>query len=239
MTLLLSMILAASVSAKPQSGAAAAAAPAQGAQASSGAPPRDLVFEVPNAITEVKVPGRMEALGVPVQLKAVMSKDSPEALSSYFRETFGRAGLALPPPDVLANPGVPYVVGYDPQTRISYVVLLQQNPDGTTTVLLGKSYVAQRRDPALAGAIAPVFPGGKDIIYSNVEAGQSMSYTASAKADEVRAFYQDVLKKDGYAVVEPGVFEGAGRRLRIQTSERKGGTTHVLVMSQSSQGEPP
>jgi hypothetical protein len=233
MTLALAVILALASSPKVPKG------PDDPAHAQPSRIQRDLVFEVPEAFEEAKVPGDLEAIGIPVQLRAYRSSATAGELLDYFVRAFSKAQLFVLPPKAAPDNGWgPTLVGYDPDTRISYTVMFQANKDLTTTVILGKARLAEQRDTSKDQAIAPVFPGSADFIQTRNEAVDTMSYTAPASPEELRRFYAGALTRAGFRQLEPEVYSNQRESLTLRISDPEGKNTHARVLLVRQQHPP-
>jgi hypothetical protein len=192
---------------------------------------RPRLWEVPRAIQAIDVPGRTEALGMPVSIHAVRSQEKVEALEQHFRRQFQEAGLYLPPPQHL----VPItrdvqVTGLDPDTYIAYTVFLQPNPDGTTTVILTEAFLAERRREQGSG-FAPMMPGARSPLRSRTEGTEVLQYAVKASLEEVHQFHARALvTQGGYREVEPGVFQRGADVLRVSTQPLDNGEVSVVLL---------
>jgi hypothetical protein len=187
-------------------------------------------FQVPRAVSEVQVPDSLQAVGMPVHLRAVKSSEKLGVLVDYFRREFEKADLFVPEAEEVSSFGLPHLTAFDPEARISYSVFFQLNRDETVTVILGEAHLAERRADTAAD-FAPLFPGASSVLRSNVEAARSVSYDAPASPDEVVAFYRETLGSAGYEQVEPGVFFKHGSRLQL-TVRRERSRTRVFLFQQ-------
>lgn len=209
-----------------------------GAPARAGEPLR---WDVPRVIASVPVSGEMSALGVPLRVSAVRSEERVEALFDHFLALFKRAELFIPPRGgQFQIPGGLQLTGLDPIRRISYTVIFQPNPDGTTTVILGEADLYRRQDPG-APRDVPIFPGGSDVLTVDAEGGgKTVTYRVRAAPAEVSAFYREVLKKAGYAEGEDGTFARRGEEIRVLAqSGHEAGSLFVFVMKTSPTQLPP
>lgn len=196
----------------------------------AAAPFRADAVEVPGALEQLRIPESLRALGVPVTLRAVRSKEKPDALIQHFGQLFEKAGLFVPADGELHSAGdLIQVTGFDVVHRNSVSVLLQPNPDGTTTVILGEAYLHAGKKDAPQPGFAPVFPGAVGLIQSRLETGQSLAYGAKATPDELTAFYRETLGAGGFRETAPLVFEAKGARVRVWLKPR-GEETGVVVI---------
>ncbi len=192
-------------------------------------------FDVPGAIAEVEIPGRMEALGTPVRVRAVKSTEPLPTLMSHFLREFRRAGLFIPPRESLSGPPRSgFLVGYDVRTRIGYTVFFQQNDDGTITVIQGEGHVGERTLAKQPTDFAPLFPGAHDVLRSEIEGSRTISYVSDESAAEVAAFYEAVLPKEGFELLEPGLFQRGPTQLRVFVRRTGEKGAYVLLTTQGS-----
>jgi hypothetical protein len=202
---------------------------AAGADAGTQGPRVSADFlEVPRAISRTEVPKGLKALGVPVQLSAVLSRESVPNLELHFRDAFRRAGLFVPAKREIDDVGpLPQVTGLDVENQTSYSVLFQANRDGTTTVIVGKAALHAAQEPE--APFAPVFPGGTAPLVADLEAGKSLTYSTPAPAAEVLAFYKDTLQRSGFQPAGDNAWARGPVALQIWATPRETGTAVVVV----------
>ncbi|MFL5321937.1 MAG: hypothetical protein ACJ790_19910 [Myxococcaceae bacterium] len=217
-------------------GKSPAKAPDAGVHVDAGTPKRpppsltSLSMDVPGAIETIEVPEAMDALGMPVKLKAVRSKQKMPELIEYFRRKFVLSGLYVPSDDQMDNPGpLPQVTGLDPDRGISYSVIFQPNQDGTTTAIMGAA-ILHARQPETAEATVPLYPGSSNVLTSSAEGSRTITYSVKASSDRVMAFYRDALGKTGYREPDPARFEKEGSGVQVWTYPGEEGLTRVVVM---------
>jgi hypothetical protein len=200
------------------------------ARADPPARPVPRVWAVPKPLEVVEVPGRTEALGLPVSIHAVRSAEKVEALESHFRRQFQEAGLFLPPPgQVVPMSNEAQVTGLDPDTYIAYTVFFQPNPDGTTTVILTEAFLAERnRQPK--DAFAPVMPGARAVLQTHTEGSSVLQYSVKASREAVLKFHTQALTSAGYREVSPGVFKRGAEVLRVTPQPSEDGEVVVVVV---------
>jgi hypothetical protein len=200
--------------------------------------PRRLHFEVPHAVAQAEVPELLRALGVPVRLRAVRSSAKPEELMRHFAQAMDKAGLFIAP-STFALPGnMPHLTGLDVDNGVSYSVLLQPNLDGTTTVILGEAYLHARREESHSD-LAPVYPGATGVLHASQESARTLAYSVRAPAEQVSAFYQKAFAAEGLQEVEPGIFSGPKRTVRVWVRSKPGGQTSVFLLVYPSTSAPP
>jgi hypothetical protein len=208
------------------------AAPPAGAQAP---PPRDpLQWEVPGQVSVIEVPAKMDVAGIPVRFRVVISKDKVDFLFKHFAKAFHEAGFYLPPPPRKMS-GPPRLTALDPRTLTSFTVIFQPQPGGKTEVIVGEARLKDRQ-PA-APPMVPVYPGGKDVLQSNLEGGRTLGYQVEARQEEVKAWYQKELTRLGYKEEEPLLFRRPEKELRLAVTPQPGGV-HVFLFLREA-GEPP
>ncbi|MFL5344457.1 MAG: hypothetical protein ACJ8AT_06675 [Hyalangium sp.] len=200
------------------------------AAAEPPARPTSRVWAVPKPLEVVDVPGRTEALGLPVSIHAVRSAEKVEALESHFRRQFQEAGLYLPPPGhVVPLTSEAQVTGLDPDTYIAYTVFFQPNPDGTTTVILTEAFLAER-NRGQKDAFAPVMPGARAVLQTHTEGSSVLQYSVKASREAVLKFHAQTLGSAGYREVDPGVFKRGVDVLRVTTQPSEDGEVVVVVV---------
>ena len=178
--------------------------------------PKPRVWDVPRPLEAIDVPGRTEAMGMPVSIHAVRSAESVEALEAHFRRRFQEAGLFLPPRQhVEPISREVQVTGLDPDTFIAYTVFLQKNPDATTTVVLTEAFLGEQRRQAPEDAFVPLMPGARGVFQSRTESTATVQYSVKASREDARSFHSRSLGGAGYRELEPGVFQRGADVLRV------------------------
>jgi len=201
--------------------------------------PRRFVWDVPERLDEVEVPGEMKSDGIPVRLAAVRSKLKLDALMRHIYLKYLEAGLYVPKAEnQLKSPQVPMLTALDPDTYVSYTAVFQPNPDGTTTVVLGEAHLDERQDPSARGNFAPIFPGAEALIHSEMEGMRSLTFTAKATGDEVKRFYRETFGKAGAREVAPDTFQTGRRQLRVATHAIDGGKQVVSITERLALEDP-
>ncbi|MBZ4419658.1 hypothetical protein [Myxococcus sp. RHSTA-1-4] len=187
------------------------------------------VWDVPKVVDIVDVPGVMLADGVPVRLKAVRSKEKPEPLLQHIVDRWEAWGLFIPPvehqPQTLREA---QITALDPERLITYTVIFQPNPDGTTTLYLGEANMSQ--PPQAVSSVAPVFAGAEGVMTSELEVVRSVNYTVRAKEAEVEAFYRAELGKAGFKEVEPRRFRSGHEEMELVIRSVQPGQLSVAVL---------
>lgn len=197
----------------------------------AAARPRPRVWEVPRALEVIDVPGRTEALGMPVSIHAVRSAESVQVLEAHLRRQFQEAGLFLPPRQhVEPISSEVQLTGLDPDSFIAYTVFLQPNPDGTTTVLLTEAFLEERRRQAPEDSFVPLMPGARGVLHSRTESTAVVQYSVKARQEEARSFHVRTLTDAGYREVEPGVFQRGAEVLRVSVRPLDGDEVVVVVV---------
>ncbi|WP_224241107.1 hypothetical protein [Hyalangium gracile] len=186
-------------------------------------------WDVPRTVGVVDVPGEMKAGGIPVKLRAVRSTEKPQVLLQHIVRRFEAWGFYIPPIETQAQPfREPQITALDLERLISYTAIFQPNPDGTTTVYLGEANLSQ--PPAKLSPIAPVYPGARDVLSTDVEVARSLSYAVAATPEQVQDFYRAELSQQGYAETEPQVYRLGADELQVMVRAPKPGQSAVVVL---------
>lgn len=178
-------------------------------------------WKVPGLLAWVDSDGPMMANGVPVLIQLARSSRPVEELGPYFVRHFEQSGLFVPPAnEQVAFTREPQLTALDPTRMVSYTVILQANPDKTTSVILGTANVGAWkpvRGSELLGW-APMMPGGEHLLRTDAEGQSSAAYDVDATPDKVRAFYKDALTKAGYTALpnEEGNYRRGAELIRVR-----------------------
>jgi hypothetical protein len=193
--------------------------PSKDAQPASRPPFR---WDVPGLIAWVESPGMQISDGVPLNLQMARSKLSVETLLQHFADAFQKAGFFIPPGEEQVRAfQEPQLTALDPEKLIAYTVIFQENPDDTVTLILGTSSLSQYKPGnAMALLWAPLPPGAKQLMNTQMEAGQSAAFTVASSKEQVMAFYSDAMKGAGFEQEEPGVFRRGGEVITIYTQQQ-------------------
>jgi hypothetical protein len=193
-------------------------------------------WDVPRVVESVDVPGVMRADGIPVKLRSVRSAEKPEIIVQHLVRRFEAAGFYIPPDrhrtQRLAEP---QLTALDTDRLISYTFILQPNPDGTTTVVLGEANLALARKEQ--STFVPVFPGGTDVMQSEMEGARSLTYTVTADQGKVREFYLTELRGAGFTETSPGIWNRSGEELRVAMRPGSAGRVVVIIMRRTTTEE--
>lgn len=191
-------------------------------------------WDVPKVVGVVDVPGEMKADGVPVKIRAVRSSEKPQVILQHLVDRFEEWGFYIPPIETQAQPfREPQITALDYEHLISYTAIFQPNPDGSTTVFMGEANLSQ--PPVKPNAFAPLYPGAKDVLHTDVEAARSLTYTVAAKPEEVRAFYRKELLKKGYTETEPNLYRIGPDELQVLVNATKApGQSAVVLMQRAA-----
>jgi hypothetical protein len=191
--------------------------------------PLPFTWDVPRVLDIIPMSDVMEANGFPVKISAVLSAERPEVILQHMVNRFEQAGLYLPPvehqPQLLREP---QLTALDPMGLISYTFILQPNPKGTTTVILGETHLGARRTPD--SDVAPVMTGASAVLHSRQEAARMLAYTVGTPMEEVRAFYRKQLGGSGYQEREPGLYRKGQDELRVSIHPGEAGQTAVVII---------
>lgn len=198
---------------------------------------RPFTWDIPKVVEAVDVPGVMMANGIPVRIRAVRSSEKPEALLQHIVNRFEQWGFFLAPIETQAQPfREPQLTALDSDQRVSYTAIFQPHPDGTTTVFLGEANLSQ--PPVKQSPFAPVYPGARDLVHTDVEVARSLSYSVSAKPADVHAFYRRELGKQAYTQVEPDLYRNGAEELRVMVRASQGARSSVVVMRRAVLPDP-
>jgi hypothetical protein len=200
-----------------------------------------LRWDVPRAFMSVPVHGEQEALGVPMRLTAVRSRASVSDLFNHFLRSFEKADLFVPPREgqFMAEGGLS-ITGLDVERLVSYTVIFQPMPDGTTTVLLGEADLYRRKAPGDDGRV-PVFPGARGLLRSKMEGTDTLAYTVTAVPGEVLRFYQETLGRAGFtsSPEEPTTFVRGGHTFQVLLQRtHTAGEVSVVVLERRAVAPP-
>ena len=194
-------------------------------------------WDVPDLIEQTEVPGQVQAAGVPVKIRAAVSKRSAQELLDYYSTAFIKAGLWLPPGNrQYQGSKYPQLTAIDPATKISYSVILQPNADGSTTVIMGTADVSQYPNAAAPDDFAPLFPGAQHVTRTRSEIEQTILFSTTAKAEEVESFYAKTLAGDGYRPDKTGTLVGPKGWVRVAVQEKDGKRWVVLTHGTGTPG---
>lgn len=200
----------------------------------AGTAAKRFVWEVPQLIQRAPVEGETRALGVPVRLEAARSKMKAQDLLQFYVTAFEKAGLYIPPRQ--HQPQITTEVqlnALDVRTLTSYTVILQPNPDGTTTVFLGEAELSQRT-PSNSN-FPPVMPGATSPLRVQSEGSEVITYSVAAKPEEILGFYRAQLSPVGYSEVEPGRFKSEHAELRVDVRPGGQGQSVLLLLRSTAE----
>jgi hypothetical protein len=189
-------------------------------------------WDVPKVVEEIEVPGIMRADGIPVKLRSVKSTERPEVILQHMVDRFQAWGFYIPRKRTqwLREP---QLTALDTDRLISYTFIIQTNPDGTTTVVLGEANL--REKTAKMSPIAPVYPGAKEVVTSDLEVARSVTYLLSGQASpDVEGFYRRELTQLGYTQLEPGIYRKGTEELMVTVRPAKGNQLSVVVLSRTA-----
>ncbi|MBI3184495.1 MAG: hypothetical protein HYZ28_20355 [Myxococcales bacterium] len=197
-------------------------------------PPR-YAWDIPDIVSTVEVPGVQMADGIPVRFHAVVTKWKLDDIARHITRSFAAAKLYIPPPQHQLDVGerVAQLTALDWESGTSYTAILQPNPDGSTTVIMGQAYLSQKAAPP--PDFAPIFPGATGVVRTNVESMRAITYAAKASEKDVFDFYRAVMGKAGYQEESPGAFRRGSELIAVQAkSGEKKGELSVLVTSRAA-----
>lgn len=194
-------------------------------------------WDVPKVIETVEVPGIMKSDGVPVKLRSVKSAERPEIILQHMVKRFDDWGFYIPPTRTQWLKES-QLTALDTEQMISYTFIIQPNPDGSTTVVLGEANLGQWQSQVMPAPspIAPVFPEATDVVNSDLEVARTVSYLvpAAKSTPDVQGFYRKVLKEDGYTEVEPNTYRKGNEELLVTVQPAKGAQLSVMVIRRTT-----
>jgi hypothetical protein len=83
--------------------------------------------------------------------------------------------------------------------------------------------------------IAPVYPGAKEVVTSDLEVARSVTYLLSGQASpDVEGFYRRELTQLGYTQLEPGIYRKGTEELMVTVRPAKGNQLSVVVLSRTA-----
>ncbi|MFY0583247.1 hypothetical protein ACN28S_61165 [Cystobacter fuscus] len=226
MLLVLTWLLAAGPTSPPPAPATAGApsapsgTPATGLPSAPSSTPVPLRWDVPGLLAWVDTDGPIAANGIPVLIQLARSSRSVDDLASHFVRFFEKAGLFVAPLEKQAAiTREPQLTALDPKQMLSYTVILQANPDKTTSVILGTANVGawkpQKQSQLLGWA--PLMPGARNLLRTEAEGQSSAAYDVDSTPDKVQAFYREQLEKAGYkATGQLGEYRRGTEWLRVR-----------------------
>jgi hypothetical protein len=169
------------------------------------------VWELPPKTEhEIPIDGTTRVDGIPVRLRQLIVFGTPEQIGKHFLESFLRQGLYIAPRQAIDR----LLTGVDPQSIVTYSVVLQANQAGRTTVILGESRPLDR-DRA-AGDALPVVPQARGAIPVQFEG---------------YVLYVKELAARGYQPREAGVWGRATDRIELTLTPL--GTQTKVVLKQT------
>lgn len=191
-------------------------------------------WDVPKVIETVEVPGIMKAAnGIPVKIRSVKSAERPEVIIDHLLERFEQWGfyVANNQKQFLSDA---HLTALDTNRLISYTFIVQPNADGSTTVVMGEANLSQPQGKT--SPIAPVFPGAKEVMTSDLEVARTLTYhvPAGRSTPDVAGFYRQELTKAGYTETEPGIYRNGTDEMQVTVGAVKEGVLPVLVMRRTS-----
>lgn len=204
--------------------------------------PVSFSWDIPGVISAVEVPGQQVTNGIPVKFDAFLSSWRMEDLANHFVDSFGKAGLYVPPPqDQMRVEGMVQVTAIDPGKLVSYTVILRPTENDQTVVIAAQAALQGWNPHPEVADIAPVMPGAEGVVRSQSEGMRSFSYKVKATEEEVVGFYRSVMRANGFEEKEPGVFRKAAEEISVNQSEEGTGTRGVMVMRRGTlaEEEPP
>lgn len=186
-------------------------------------PGLNFVWELPpKTLHEIPIEGTTWVDGIPVRMRQLLVVGTPEQIGKHFFDSFMKQGLYIAPRQAIDR----LLTGVDPQSIVTYSVVLQANGPTHTTVILGESRPLDRKAAAPDGL--PVMPQVKGAIPVAFEGYVQLSYAVAATEAEVRAFYAKELTARGYQAKEAGAWVRASDRVELTITGQAGQLKVVL-----------
>ena len=194
------------------------------------APKQPRRFVVPEVLSTIDIPGEQKAIGVPMKLIAVRSRANVEEVRRSLMKQFHEAGLYVPPAgDITLHQTT--IVGLDPVSLIAYSAVLRPNEDGTSTAVLGTSFL-QRAERAGLPDWGPVYPGATAVVTTDVELMRTATYSVNKSEAEVRQFYDTVMPGAGFAKLGADMYRKGGEQISLAYSPLSPQGVSVLMTHQ-------
>lgn len=188
------------------------------------------VWDLPEVVGMIDMPGEQVAMGTPVKLRAVHSRSSLSEAYAHVMRAFERGGLYVAPPGTLNIPlSDPVLTGLDGTRLMAYTVIFKANPDGTTTLILGESNLGRRQKTQRF--FAPLPPGARSPLQTQVEGMRTLGYATSESPEEVVDFYRRTLGEAGFEEIEPRLFRKGPSLWKVRASREEGRTQVTVIDS--------
>lgn len=193
-------------------------------------------WQVPALVSTVEVPARMNVDGIPVRMRVYTSRESVERLLQHFATAFDEAGFYLERNQqrLVAQP---HLTALDTRTFTSYTVILQPEPGGLTSVVLGEARLGARQ-PAEPSNLLPVYPGARSPLRGDFEGARTLSFRVAAKEAQVRAWYREQLTRAGYEEASPRLFRRREQQIRLSLTQKGDVTEAVLFLETAGESQP-
>ncbi|WP_224368429.1 hypothetical protein [Hyalangium versicolor] len=193
-----------------------------------GQGPQPFRWEVPDMVAKVEVPGRMSVAGMPIRLEAYTSRKSVQQLLQHFATVFDEAGFYIQRQQ-RQFAAQPHLTALDTKTLIAYTVILEPEPGGLTTVVIGEAKLNESTAPAPAAASSmPVYPGASKPLMGDFEGAKTLAYQVVGKQAQIQDWYREQLTRAGYKEESPLTFRRREQELRVSLSQN-GGWVQVVV----------
>ena len=186
-------------------------------------PPLPFTWELPpKTMHEVPIDGTTYVVGVPVRMRYLMVKDKPREIGRHFLESFKRQGLFVDAGQDLER----MFTGVDPQSFMTYTVVLQPNGPEHTTVILGEAKPLEKKAPQPGGL--PLPPSARGVLPVQFEGYTLLSFTIPDPLEGVKAFYALELPRRGYQPKSETEWFKPGEQLEVTIAPVQGKTKVVL-----------
>ncbi|WP_224247850.1 hypothetical protein [Hyalangium gracile] len=192
--------------------------------AAPGADP--LRWEVPGLVTQVEVPGRMNMAGIPIRLQAYTSRHSVQQLLQHFATAFDEAGFYIER-NQRQFAAQPHLTALDTKTFTAYTVILEREPSGLTSVVIGEAKLGAAAPPARPSSTL-LYPGAQSPVQGDFEGARTLAYQVVASKEQVADWYREQLTRAGFQEEAPGIFRRSEQELRLNLTQ-SGGSVQVGV----------
>jgi hypothetical protein len=209
-----------------------------------GFPFARLKWNVPGLQSYVDVPVVQFVNGLPVRFNAAVANHDVPYLMEYYAKEYQKAGLYIPPPDSMNSLGLGdrffQLTGLDTDNLISYTVMLQPIGEKQTTVIMAQGYLQEwlKKKNKTSTDFAPLYPQALQVVRTHTEGMELISFSTKSPANQVMAFYDDVMPKGGYAPAGKGVWMRGQERIKVTAAKapNEGGTGVMLERRLMSPG---
>jgi hypothetical protein len=186
----------------------------------------------PKAMHEVPIDGTTYVSGVPVRLRYVMVNDTPVNVGKHFLDSFKKQGLYVEAGQDVGR----MLTGVDPQSIMTYTVVLQPNGPDHTTVILGEAKVLEKKPPSAGGLPLPPSARTQKVLPVKFEGYTLLSFTVPDALADVRKFYAVELPRSGWQPKSETEWTRPGELLEVSLAiDAATGRTRVVLKQRQRQ----